>query len=94
MVLVMFFSPHSSLITNYLNSIIHRADSVHPIRCSLMLIRSCCGSRGICFWSDSDGSDGVSAISFPEFMFCYVIVSGHACFFEQRITPYSLYKYL
>lgn len=37
MVLVMFFSASSSLITNYLNSII-RVDSVHANSLSLMLI--------------------------------------------------------
>ena len=49
MVLVMFFSASSSLITNYLNSII-RVDSVHANSLSLMLIPGFIVGAIICFW--------------------------------------------
>lgn len=89
MVLVMFFSASSSLITNYLNSII-RVDSVHANSLSLMLIPGFIVGAIICFWW----------FRWQRWRFRYLISGGMFCYVIYLvilyfgITPYSTYEML
>lgn len=89
MVLVMFFSASSSLITNYLNSII-RIDSVHANSLSLMLIPGFIVGAIICFWW----------FRWQRWRFRYLISGGMFCYVIYLvilyfgITPYSTYEML
>ena len=89
MVLVMFFSASSSLITNYLNSII-RVDSVHANSLSLVLIPGFIVGAIICFWW----------FRWQRWRFRYLISGGMFCYVIYLvilyfgITPYSTYEML
>ena len=89
MVLVMFFSTSSSLITNYLNSII-RVDSVHANSLSLVLIPGFIVGAIICFWW----------FRWQRWRFRYLISGGMFCYVIYLvilyfgITPYSTYEML
>ena len=89
MVLVMFFSASSSLITNYLNSII-RVDSVHANSLSLMLIPGFIVGAIICFWW----------FRWQRWRFRYLISGGMFCYVIYLailyfgITPYGTYEML
>jgi hypothetical protein len=89
MVLVIFFSASSSLITNYLNSII-RVDSVHANSLSLMLIPGFIVGAIICFWW----------FRWQRWRFRYLISGGMFCYVIYLvilyfgITPYSTYEML
>ena len=89
MVLVMFFSASSSLITNYLNSII-RVDSVHANSLSLVLIPGFIVGAIICFWW----------FRWQRWRFRYLISGGMFCYVIYLailyfgITPYGTYEML
>lgn len=89
MVLVMFFSASSSLITNYLNSII-RVDSVHANTLSLLLIPGFVVGAIICFWWFRWQRWRFRYL-ISGGMFCYVIYLGILYF---GISPYSTYEML
>ena len=89
MVLVMFFSASSSLITNYLNSII-KVDSVHANSLSLLLIPGFIMGAIICFWWFR-WQRWRFRFLISGGMFCYVIYLAILYF---GITPYSTYEML
>lgn len=89
MVLVMFFSASSSLITNYLSSII-RVDSVHANSLSLLLIPGFIVGAIICFWWFRWQRWRFRYL-ISGGMFCYVI---YLCILYFGISPYSTYEML
>ena len=89
MVLVMFFSATSSLITNYMNSII-RIDSVHANAVNLWLLPGFILGAIICFWWFR-WQRWRFRFLIGGGMFCYVIYLSILYF---GITPYSTYEML
>lgn len=89
MVLVMFFSATSSLVTNYMNSII-RVDSVHSNALNLFLLPGYVVGAIICFWW----------FRWQRWRFRFLISGGMFCFVIYLailyfgVTPYSRYEML
>lgn len=89
MILVMFFSATSSLVTNYMNSII-RIDSVHANALNLWLLPGFIIGAFICFWWFRWQRWRFRYL-IGGGMFCYVIYLGILYF---SITTYSTYEML
>ena len=89
MVLVMFLSATSTLVTNYMNSII-RIDSVHTNALNLFLLPGFVVGGFICFWW----------FRWQRWRFRYLIGGGMFCYVIYLailyfgITPYSTYEML
>lgn len=89
MVLVMFISATSTLVTNYMNSII-RVDSVHANAINLFLLPGFIVGAIICFWW----------FRWQRWRFRFLISGGMLCFAVYLgilyfgITPYSTYEML
>ncbi|MEG1089216.1 MAG: MFS transporter [Bacteroidales bacterium] len=89
MILVMFFSATSSLVTSYMNSII-RIDSVHANSLNLFLLPGFIVGAFICFWWFR-WQRWRFRFLISAGMFCYVIYLSILYF---GITPYSTYEML
>ncbi|WP_455584685.1 MFS transporter [Bacteroides sp.] len=89
MILVMFFSATSSLVTNYMNSII-RIDSVHANALNLWLLPGFIIGAFICFWWFR-WQRWRFRFLIGGGMFCYVIYLGILYF---GISSYSTYEML
>lgn len=89
MVLVMFFSASSTLVTNYMNSIIH-VDSVHANALNLWLLPGFIIGALICFWWFR-WQRWRFRFLIGGGMFCYVIYLSILYF---GITSYSTYEML
>lgn len=89
MALVMFLSATSSLVTQYMNSIIS-VDSVHANAINLFLLPGFATGAVICFWW----------FRWQRWRFRFLIAGGMACFaiylfiLYFGITPYSTYEML
>lgn len=89
MVLTMFFTATSSLVTSYMNSII-KVDSVHANSLSLWLLPGYICGAIICFWW----------FRWQRWRFRYLISGGMFCYVLYLallyfgITPYSTYEML
>ncbi|MEG1749613.1 MAG: MFS transporter [Tannerellaceae bacterium] len=89
MILVMFFSATSTLVTNYMNSII-RIDSVHANALNLFLLPGFCVGAVVCFWWFR-WQRWRFRFLVSGGMFCYVIYLSILYF---GITPYGTYEML
>ena len=89
MMFVMFLSASSSLITNYMNSII-RVDSVHANAINLLLLPGFLTGAVICYWW----------FRWQRWRFRFLIAGGLFCYVIYLsilyfgITPYSTYEML
>lgn len=89
MVLVMFITATSTLVTNYMNSII-RVDSVHANAINLFLLPGFIVGAIVCFWW----------FRWQRWRFRFLIAGGMICFsiylgiLYFGITPYSTYEML
>ena len=89
MVLAMFLTATSSLVTNYMNSII-RVDSIHANSLSLWLLPGYVVGAVICFWWFR-WQRWRFRFLISGGMFCYVIYLAILYF---GITPYGTYEML